>query len=444
MSFFKSALFKKISLNAGILASGSVISSLIGLISFTLIARVLGSELFGVLALVQAYALIVDKLLNFQSWQALIKYGSELVVNKEISDFKDLLKFGFALDVFTAILATLVGFSFSFIIGYFLGWADDKTNLASLFSIVILFNIQGTPTAILRIYDDFKHFSISSVSGAVLKLALVFIGFIFGYGIWYFVIVTMISQITGYIYLLTSSILLLRRKKIYLNSCPTLDEIRCIPTRFKGIWSFIWTTNFHGTVRMMTLNLDIIIVDSMLGSAATGLYQIAKQFAKIFTQVSQPLYKSIYPELTKLWATKRIFEFKNVVKQFSFLSFCFGATTLLGFIICGKYIILWTVGAEYLEGLPTLLWYLSGVLVSMTAFPITPAVLAMGFPKLSFKALLFSTILYFVCFFVLVSLKGVIGAGVSYLLLYVFWSGIMIIFYFKYLKSILAVGSSVP
>ena len=100
MNFFKSTIFKKIFLNAGILASGSVISSLIGLVSFAFIARVLKSELFGVLALVQAYALIIDKVLNFQSWQAIIKYGSKSIIDDNIEELRDLLKFGFCIGYF--------------------------------------------------------------------------------------------------------------------------------------------------------------------------------------------------------------------------------------------------------------------------------------------------------------------------------------------------------
>ncbi|WP_165395279.1 lipopolysaccharide biosynthesis protein [Flagellimonas allohymeniacidonis] len=436
MKLFKTAIFKKIFYNAGILASGSVTSSIIGLVSFALIARILEAELFGVLALVQAYALIIDKILNFQSWQALIKYGSETLKDDRKEDLTSLLRLGFSLDVGTAILASVTGCILAYVVGYFLGWSDLKAQMASLFSIAILFNIEGTPTAILRLFNSFKHFAIGSVGAAILKLVLVVIGYYLESGLIYFVIVTMLSQIGGYIYLILSSLSLLNKKKIGLGKyVPNYKEIKNTANSFEGLKSFIWTTNLHGTVRMATLNLDVILVDTLLGSVATGLYKVAKQFAKIFTQFSQPLYKSIYPELARLWSENKTTEFASVIKKFSFITFIFGIIALLCFVVFGEDIIYLTVGENYLGSLPTLLWYLCGAVLSMTAFPITPAVLAMGYPRISFKVLLLSTLLYFSFFFFLVEFFGLQGAGISYLLLYIFWSIIMTFYYYKYLRK---------
>lgn len=431
MKVFKTAVFKKIFYNAGILASGSVLSSLIGLLSFALIARVLGSELFGILALVQAYTLIIDKIMNFQSWQALIKFGAGLLGEKTKTDFTNLLKFGFVLDITTAVIACIVGICLPYFIGSWLGWSEIKVEMASLFAVVILFNIEGTPTAILRLFDNFKQFSIASILAALLKLILVVVGYIFEYGLIYFVVITMIAQVFGYVYLLISSIYLLKGKEISLVPIPTYNEIKRVPVRFKGLWSFIWTTNFHGTVRMTSLNLDTVLVDVMLGSSSTGLYQVAKQFAKVFTQVSQPLYKSIYPELTKLWANRKTKEFRNVLVNASLLATGFGVISWSVFLFFGKTIIKYSVGIEYLDSLPVLLWYLSGVVVSISTFSITPAILAMGYPKLSFKALLIATILYFFFFWLTINYYGLTGAGISYLLLYLFWLMAIGYFYFK-------------
>ena len=72
----------------------------------------------------------------------------------------------------------------------------------------------------------------------------------------------------------------------------------------------------------------------MLGNAATGLYKMAKQFAKIFTQVSQPLYKSIYPELTKLWGNRQVNEFKEIIKKFFIFNLLLWYHHLVWFFHC--------------------------------------------------------------------------------------------------------------
>lgn len=421
--------FKKIVFNAGILVSGSVSSSIIGLVSFTLIARKLGPELFGVLALVQAYAAIIDRLVNFQSWQALIKYGTDALARERRSDLKELLTFGFTLDLTTAFLATIIGVFIPYLISDWLNWSEEKTQMASIFSLIILFNIEGTPTAILRIFDEFKQFAFKEVGVSLLKLMLVLIGFFLNTGIWYFLLTIMVSMIIGYLYLIFASFQVLKKNNIELMHFFIFNSFSSIRKKYDEIWNFIWTTNFHGTVRMASLNLDIIIVDTMLGSLATGLYQVTKQFAKVFTQVTQPLYKSIYPELTKLWAKNMRVEFYSVVKKFSIFGIVFSFSSWLVFFLFGEKIIFLIVGADFTGSLNVLLWYLLGVVISISSFPITPAILAMGFPKLTFYSILFSTIIYFAFLYYFLFLFGLEGAGMANIVLYLTWLSIMLYFY---------------
>lgn len=429
--------FKKIFRNAAVLASGSIGASAIGLISFALIARTLSPEVYGILVLAQAYSIIVDRLINFQSWQALIKYGTDLEQKGDNNSMVRLLQFGFILDLSTAILACVVGLVLPQFIGDWMHWSAEKIEIASIFCIVIIFNIEGTPTAILRIYDRFKSFAFKDFITALLKVSLVLAGYFLKLGLWYFVVVSMFSQVVGYIYLLVSSLRLLREKQIRIFDNFRSYRLTSTAVTFPGIWSFVWTTNLHGTVRMTTLRLDTLIVDSLLGSAATGLYQVSKQFTRVFTQVSQPLYKSIYPELTKLWQRRELVTFRSTVSRFILLGLGFAIVVWTIFFFAGELIICLTVGAEYLASYKVTLWYMFGVLLSVSAFPIVPAVLAMGKPNISFKVQLYATICYFIALVPLINEWGLNGAGMGYFALYFFWVIIMAYFYIIDLKKIL-------
>ena len=65
---------KKIFKNAGILASGDVLSALIGMICFSILAKSLTVEYVGVFAVISVYVKFVNQFINFQSWQAVIKF----------------------------------------------------------------------------------------------------------------------------------------------------------------------------------------------------------------------------------------------------------------------------------------------------------------------------------------------------------------------------------
>ena len=70
-------LLKRLFKNSSILFSGNLWVSILGLASFALTAKALGTEQFGLLVLVTTYVLLIDKLVNFQAWRALIKFGSD-------------------------------------------------------------------------------------------------------------------------------------------------------------------------------------------------------------------------------------------------------------------------------------------------------------------------------------------------------------------------------
>ncbi len=88
--WFKDEGFRLLFKNAGTLLSGNMIAWILGLITFAITARILGPTQFGIFVLITTYVTIVDKILNFQSWQALIKYGAEVLEKKNNDSFKSI------------------------------------------------------------------------------------------------------------------------------------------------------------------------------------------------------------------------------------------------------------------------------------------------------------------------------------------------------------------
>ena len=94
-----------------------------GLVALALTARALGPELLGVLALIEAYAALVDRLVRLEPWQALIKYGADALERNERDAFRSLLKLGALLDVGGAAASAGVAAAVVLIAGPWLGWS---------------------------------------------------------------------------------------------------------------------------------------------------------------------------------------------------------------------------------------------------------------------------------------------------------------------------------
>ncbi len=137
-------------LNIGHLLSGNFVSGLISLAAIALTARAVGPHNYGVLALAITYTRAVERLVTFQSWQPLIKYGAEVINPEHRADFKMLLKFGLALDAAGAVTAWFVATALTLTASSLFGWDSHVITMVIIYCTTLLFNINGTPTAVLR------------------------------------------------------------------------------------------------------------------------------------------------------------------------------------------------------------------------------------------------------------------------------------------------------
>lgn len=425
-------LFQKLLKNASKLLSGDVFAHGLGFIAMALTARSLGPEPYGILVLIQAYIAIIDKLVNFQSWQALIKYGSDALENNEVDRFKRLIKFGTTLDFGSALLGTIVAIFGAYFVGYWMGWESDIICMIMAYSSVIMFNLSGTPTAILRLFDKFGLFAIQRIIAGIVKVTGVLIAYLYGFGLLEFLIVYLLTEIVGYVILLFMGWRELSLRNI---SKVLRSKIGNIGDEYEGLWSYVWTTNFSGSVRMASRRLDTLVIGAILGTAATGMYEIAKKFANIVNKLSSPLYQAIYPDLAKLWSRDKKKDFVKLGVQAA--CFAGGAALIVWaiFLLLGDWIIYLSVGSDYAAAYPVLIWYLLAIVVEIFAFPLQPAMLAMGYPKNSFYIHIITTIIYFAALFPLLILIGISGAGIAYLIYYVTWTLIMVFVEFRVLNK---------
>jgi O-antigen/teichoic acid export membrane protein len=172
---------------------------------------------------------------------------------------------------------------------------------------------------------------------------------------------------------------------------------------------------------MASLRLDTLIVGGYLGESAAGLYKVAKELGRVLSRFSQPLYKAIYPDLSRLWSQGDHRNFVRLVVRSGVLAGAGGILIWFGIVAFGDRILSLAAGPDYAVAYSVMVWYMLGVVVSVAAFPVTPAVLAMGAPRLPFYSVTAATLTYFSILFLCLEVWGLAGAGVSYLIFYITW-----------------------
>lgn len=418
------AVMARLFKNAGILLSGSAVQSILALIASALMARALGVEVFGIFVTIQTYIIVVDKLVNFQSWQALIKYGSDALASDNSSTLlKQLFKFGTVLDASSALLGTVVAFMGVLLVAGWQNWDDQVMRYAMLSSIVVLFNLSGTPTAILRLFDRFDAIALTGITTAFARVVMYGAAFVAGAGLATFVTLWIISTFIQYGVLLYFGWRELYRQDLWRGMLGS--SLRRTRQTFPGIISFVLTTNVNTSIRMTSREVDILVVGSVLGPQAVGLYRIVKQFASVLSKIAEPISQVIYPELAKLWSTGKVDRFQRYI---GIVLVFVGTGSLCGwliFVLFGESIIYLTYGDDFVAAYPVLTWYMLAIVIIITGIPLQPSLLSMGHVNLVFWINVASTVAYFALLFLLLSAHGILGISLSYLGYALTWFSIM-------------------
>lgn len=397
--------------NAGVVLGGNAGASLLGLVSLGLTARALGPELFGILALIQTYVAFVQQFTTFSSWPVLITYGAELLEQNRRDDFKRLMKFGMLVDAAGAFLGAVAAAVAAYWVGHWRGWNAETVALTIFYSLTILSSVTGTPKAVLRLFGRFRAFALQEFIASAVKLAGVTVVFLMHGGLVSFVGVWIVTTLVGNALVILMGWRELQRRRIRGILGASLKGLRA---RCPGLWAGIWTTNINTSIKVVTQEIDMLVVGGLLGVREAGLYKVVKQCAKLVSQVTDPLQQVLYPELAKLWAKGERAQMRRLLLRISATGVFIASAVWLGMLAGGRPFLSFTFGASFADAYTVLLWYLGGTIVMAAGFPLAVALPATGQFGMSLRVHLLGTAVYMPSLWFLIRALGLTGAGAAY------------------------------
>jgi O-antigen/teichoic acid export membrane protein len=419
---FGAPVFRRLMRNASKLLGANMFASLLGLLASAAVARSLGASQFGVFALVLAYAAVLDTLVNFQSWQALIKYGAEDLKAGDAPTFSSLVKFGTLLDATCACIGTVLAVLLVPLVAPWLGVEADQTQVFLLYSVVILSRMTATPTAVLRLFDRFDILALQNIVVGCTRVCFVGIAFVLRPSLGAFLLAWGAAEVLGNLLLVARSWGELRSRGYAVMR----SSAGSAPRSHSGLWSFVWTSNLHSTLKLGLREGDVLALGALAGPSAAGLYKVIKQVESIASRAIAPLTQVIYPEIAAAAASAdraRIFKLLRAVSLLA--AGVFGALLLL-FWLAGEPAIRLVLGEAFMPAFEPGLVYLTGTLLSAATLAFQPAALALGMPQRSLRVLFAATMVYVFAFGALGYRFGLVGAAGAYVIFYVTWSLLMI------------------
>jgi O-antigen/teichoic acid export membrane protein len=404
--------------NVAHLFAGNLAGSTIGLVAFALTARALGTTDYGVLALIFAYCRAIERIVSFQSWQPLIKYGAALTGKEHHEELKSLMKFGLLLDIGGAVATYVVAVGVAIVAAHLLGWSTQTVDLLLIYATSLLFNASGMATAVLRLAGRFRLMAYSNVTSAAMRVAFCALGYWFGGGLFAFVLIWAGMQIWGSIIFIAFAFLELRRQGVVgLWKAPIKD----VRTKFPGIWNFAWSSNLSLTIRSSAYEFDTLLVGALADPASAGLYHIAKRIGRLALQLGNQVQAVIYPDVARLWAQRAFEEFRNTVWQIDIVLAVFGLLAWFFFYLTAEPLLRFVAGPEFTAAATLLVVQMAAVTMTLTGAAMRSALMAMGYQRDVLSVVLASTVVFHATAIVAIPVIGAMGANVAHVVMGFVW-----------------------
>lgn len=410
--------FRRRYANVGHLLSGNAATMAFSLLTVALTARALGPGSYGMLALVISSAQAIDSFVNFQTWQPLIRYGAELDDDRHRPELMALFKYGLLLDLGAACVGWLIAAVAIVIAGMVYSWQQSTYEMAFLYSLVLLFRINGTPVAILRLAGKFRSTAYLQVCSMAVRLLLCIWAFSVGAGIMAFVAIWMTTQILGQLLLAVAAWRELKRRGLHKLHRASLDGIT---SRFPGIWGFTWSANLSLTIWSSAQQLDVLLVGAFTDPASAGLYHIAKRIGRAVQQAGAQVQAVAYPEIARLWKTRALTAFRAVVMQTEILLVSVGVALFTFMFFAAEPIIRLVAGKAFVGAAHLLIVQMIAVTLVLSGSIARVALLSMGRERQIFALVMISISIFFATAFALIPRIGPMGANLAHVALGTVW-----------------------
>jgi len=412
---------KRIAANAGLMVGAKLLAAVLGIMTLIVTSNALDNvALFGTVVFIHAYMLFFSEVGAFQSWQAIIRFGTGDVEKRDVGALAKLVKFGVKVDALSAVASTLLAiglFGFVLWVRKYIplpesrggGLPTDQLQLyTSLYCLLILFRQRGASIGIFRLFDKFSVLAVKALIMPILRLIGAIIAWQQGWGVVGFLTVWFFASWVGYMYLPTMGVLELKRRRLLGEVIRA--KVSLMSPR-KGLWPFAVTSNVDSTLAAASSHMPVLLVTAVLGPAVAGIYKIAEEVAKLLSEGFRLLDQVIYPELARMVADGRVAVIWRLVRRAAVILLSIGVAMSALVFLLGPEPLVAIFGEEFRIASPIASILVPGAALLGIVAPLYPVMYAAGKPERALYARGAGIAVYIVAFFVMALKFGVLGAA---------------------------------
>jgi O-antigen/teichoic acid export membrane protein len=362
--------------NVGVLTVANLVGAVLNFVQAILVARWLGPELYGVVALVMSYPSLIYTLFDARSVAASMKYLGEYHAKGEADRALAICKFGYLVDF------VIAGVTFSVLLFTAHLVAENIIHDPTVASLMIVYGgalmiraLVGTSNAVLATLGRFPVLASIEMATTFLRVALI-TGFVLaGWQVKGVIWANAVAAVaTGLVYG-TLAWVLIRRT---WGGSIFHGDLKSLNGGWREIFGFLVYTDLTSLVATIPNQLDLLVLGYFRNPTEVGYYKLAKSISVVVRYVTKPLQTVTYPELNRLAVLGHAHAFgQKVRKLLTWIGLPLGVLVLLGTALI-SFVLPIVVGEAYLPALHATQLLCAGAGVSLAFFWTRPVYLATG------------------------------------------------------------------
>jgi O-antigen/teichoic acid export membrane protein len=349
-------------------------SAVLSLLYLALATQTLGPESFGKFMLIFSFAQMISGFATFQTWQILIRYGTELVHSKSHDRVAELTWICLILDLAGVLLALLLGLVGSALLAHNQGWVGSEQYVTAGFTVLLVLASRSTATGLLRINDRFSDAALPDTLVPVIRLIGTLILVATGPTMFGFLMVWLLSELIPafVIWLIVWRRLTLPMKLQSISGLLNFEQT------FPGIGKFALWSNVGSSFKLTSQQMVVVAVGYYVGATAAGFFRLGYQLGQVFARVGDALSLAIFTEYAHVAHSGEDREARGLLLRTMKLTIV-AAISVLGIIwLTGKSVIVWIFGTDFLPAYPLMLILGAGAAVQFAVIGLEPALLTAG------------------------------------------------------------------
>lgn len=410
-------MLARIARNTTYLTLSGGAAAALAVVNMPQIVAAIGLEAFGRIVVMQSIAATVGFFLIPQTFQSIIKYAQRGADGTVRDLSSPLFGLGYALEIVGGALALAVSATILLLV---LGPEYQQETAGLLLAAASGLFIQArVSAAVMRERGMFHAIAIVQVGCQAFKVLAMLMLMLFGRADFFHVCLMLFLGEGGR---LATMVYFARRGLPPIAFSRALQPGE-IPRPFFSSVFWIYVSDL---VDLPVRHVDKILISTLLGPAAAGVFAILKKLSDVFSIVADALYQSTYPVLAHLVAVDHA-KALGLARKTGTLLFAAGVVPLAVLLSFSSTWLPFLIPTLQVDVRPEVAVLLSATFLSMCFIMIHPLYILYGHEKHNASVTLVSNAIYLVAFWQLILHFGLIGAVVACALQYFLLIGIKLV-----------------